>query len=104
MPTCPHCASDHTVKNGWNAQGKQTDLCHDCHKRFLTQRTRPVYTDAFKTTVLNALNERMGLRAAQRVFGVHRDTITSWLKKSPDDATATPSTTPSRHGGRTRAR
>jgi transposase-like protein len=82
IPTCPHCTSDHTVKNGFNAQGKQSYLCRDCQKRFITQRTRHVYTDAFKTTVLNALNERMGLRAAQRVFGTHRHTITQWVKKS----------------------
>ncbi|NJK43118.1 MAG: IS1 family transposase [Pleurocapsa sp. SU_196_0] len=80
MPTCPHCASDHTVKNGWNAQGKQTHLCHDCQKRFHPTHPPRVHR-RFQTTVLNALNERMGLRAAQRVFGVHRDTITILAQK-----------------------
>jgi insertion element IS1 protein InsB len=103
MPTCPHCSSDTTVKNSWNAQGKQTYLCHDCQKRFIKDRARGVCTTAFKTTVLNALNERMGLRAAERVFGVHRQTILKWLKKSPSGTTTTKRATPAGQSHRARA-
>ena len=32
---CPYCAHDKVVKNGRNANGKQTYRCKECGKRFL---------------------------------------------------------------------
>ena len=32
---CPYCHHDKVVKNGKNANGKQTYRCKDCGKRFL---------------------------------------------------------------------
>ena len=85
MPTCPHCTSQNTVRNGKTPGNKQSYLCKTCRKRFVEHPQPSSKDDALKATVLKAMNERMGLRAAQRVFGVHRNTITKWLKKSRAD-------------------
>jgi len=82
MTTCPHCTSQSIVRNGKTPANKQSYLCRDCHKRFVENPQPSTKDEALKATVLKAMNERMGLRAAQRVFGVHRNTITKWLKKA----------------------
>jgi len=37
-----------------------------------------------KAEILAAYHERMSLRGIARVFSVSRNTISAWLKKSPD--------------------
>jgi transposase-like protein len=91
MPTCPHCQSLTVVKNGHDRHGSQTYRCNDCHRRFQLTRTRPVHTDAFRNTVVAALNDRMSARGAARVFGIHRDTARAWLKKRPTGSSRNPS-------------
>lgn len=81
MPTCPHCSSEHVVKNGKSKAGKQTYLCRDCGKRFVPDAKALSHPEALRSQVLSALEERMSLRGAQRVFHVHRNTITKWIKR-----------------------
>jgi transposase-like protein len=38
------------------------------------------YTPEAKTTILRASTERISLRGLQRVFGVHRQTVSRWLR------------------------
>jgi transposase-like protein len=71
------------VKNGHSKGGKQTYLCRACGKRFVPEAKPLAHPDSLRAQVLAALEERMSLRGAQRVFGVHRNTITSWIKKGP---------------------
>lgn len=40
------------------------------------------HSEATRTQVFDALHERMSLRGVQRVFGVHRNTVIHWIKKS----------------------
>ena len=44
------------------------------------------YSPERKEEILRAYHERTSLRGLQRIFGVSRQTVTSWLKKSPQPA------------------
>jgi transposase-like protein len=52
---------------------KQSLLCRYCGKRFIEIQ----YSQAFK-----AFEERVSLRGIQRLFGVRRQTVAEWIKKS----------------------
>ena len=80
--TCPHCQSTHLKKNGTTAQGKQKYYCHDCGK-YGTLNPTVGYTEERKEEILKAYQERSSLRGLERTFGVARQTVSSWLKKSP---------------------
>lgn len=71
------------VKNGRSKAGKQTYLCRGCGKRFVPDAKALAHPEPVRAQMLAALGERMSPRGAQRVFGVHRNTITSWIKKGP---------------------
>ena len=40
------------------------------------------YSETRKEEILRAYEERTSLRGLTRIFGVSRQTVTSWLKKS----------------------
>ena len=78
---CPHCQSENIVKNGHNPKGKQQYRCKDCGKSgVLDPQVR--YTEKQKEQILAAYHERPSLRGLERVFGVARETVATWLKKS----------------------
>ena len=78
---CSHCQSKQIVKNGHNAKGKQQYRCKHCGRGGVINPSVP-YTAAEKEQILNAYYERPSMRGIQRVFGVTRPTLSSWLKKS----------------------
>ena len=53
------------------------------------------YGEARKEEILRAYEERSSLRGLARTFGVSRNTVTKWLKKSEDASAA------QRYAGRT---
>jgi transposase-like protein len=78
--TCRRCESSHLVKNGHNACGNPQYLCKDCgHRAVLVPKVR--YPEAQKSLILDAYYERPGMRGIERIFGVSRQTLASWLKK-----------------------
>ena len=81
---CTRCGSEHIVKNGKNVCGHQQFRCRACGAcRVLAPESRQA-TPARQAEVLRAVaSERLSLRAAARVFGVGRNTITGWLEKKP---------------------
>jgi len=82
---CPHCQSTNIVKNGHNPKGKQQYRCKECGRSgVLDPEVR--YTTEQKEQILAAYYERPSLRGIERVFGVARETVASWLKKSPASA------------------
>lgn len=81
--TCPHCASANLVKNGRNAKGKQQYRCKDCGKRGVLNPS-PRYTQEQQEQILQTYYERPSLRGIERIFGVARQTVAAWLKKSRD--------------------
>jgi transposase-like protein len=77
-----HCGSDSLVRNGRTRNGKQRYLCQDCGR---TSRDNPgsnAYPAERREEILRAYQERSSLRGLSRTFGVSRNTVSSWLKKS----------------------
>lgn len=78
---CYHCGSTEIVKNGKAPNGKQKYHCNGCGKG---SRENPDtgYSEERKEEILKAYQERMSMRGIARTFGVSRNTLTKWLKKS----------------------
>ena len=81
--TCYHCDSENIVKNGKAPNGKQKYLCHDCHRQSRENPDSNAYPPQRREEILRAYQERSSLRGLARTFGVSRNTVTRWLKKSP---------------------
>ena len=83
-PHCTACGSERIVKNGKNVCGRQQFCCRACGAcRVLHPKSRETAPER-KNEVLRAVaTERLSLRAAERVFGVARHTISRWLEKKP---------------------
>ena len=79
---CPECNSKHIRKNGKNRQGKQNYICVSCGRQFITDdQAYRGYPEEFKRECLKMYINGMGLRAIERVKGVHHTTIITWIKK-----------------------
>ena len=79
---CYHCGSDRVNKSGRTTNGKQRYKCRSCSRTLRENPQRGAYDEARKEEILRAYHERTSLRGLQRVFGVSRQTVTAWLKKS----------------------
>ena len=80
--SCTRCKSTRLKKNGTTATGKQKFYCHDCCQ-YGTLTPEPRYTEERKEEILRAYQERSSLRGIERSFGVARQTVAIWIKKSP---------------------
>ena len=70
------------VKAGHNSSGTQQYLCKACGAHRVLQAKSSAIEPERKALILRAVEvERLGLRAAERVFGVARPTIAKWLEK-----------------------
>jgi transposase-like protein len=78
---CSHCQSENIVKNGHNPKGKQQYRCKNCGRGGVLNPTVP-YTEIEKERIIDAYYERPSMRGIERVFGVTRQTLAVWLKKS----------------------
>jgi len=85
---CCHCESEKVVRDGKAPNGKQRFRCRTCGRRSREHPGSASHSEEFKEQVLRAYHERTSLRGLQRVFGVSRQTVTKWLKKSVSVATA----------------
>lgn len=85
---CAHCGSEHLVSNGHAKNGKLRYQCRDCNKYGRQDPGSNAYDEKTKALILAAYHERPSLRGLCRVFGVARNTVASWLKKSPPVAPA----------------
>lgn len=79
---CPYCSSEDIVRNGHAPNGKQKYLCKACKKQTREKPTEHGYSEKEKNIILKAYQERSSLRGLKRTFGVERNTVTKWLKKS----------------------
>ena len=70
------------VKNGKAKNGTQTYVCRTYGRRFHPNAKPVAHSEKTRTQIFDALHERMSLRGVQRVFGVHRNTVIGWIKKS----------------------
>ena len=79
---CPHCHSDQVRRDGKAPNGKQKYFCRDCKKGSRQNPSPPGYSAEFKAQVLAACQERCSQRGVCRMFGIARETLAIWLKKS----------------------
>ena len=81
-PCCASCGSLAIVKSGHNSSGTQQYLCKACGAHRVLVAKGPAIAPERKALILRAVEvERLSLRAAERIFGVARQTIAKWLKK-----------------------
>jgi insertion element IS1 protein InsB len=74
--TCPHCGSDHTIKNGSTHNAKSKRLCKNCGRQFVINPNKQSIDLNIKLLIDKLLLERISLRAIARVTGVSY----SWLQ------------------------
>jgi transposase-like protein len=79
---CYHCGSENIVRNGKAPNGKQKYLCRDCARQSRQDPASNAYPPHRREEILRAYQERSSLRGLTRTFGVARNTVTRWLKKS----------------------
>lgn len=72
------------VKKGFNSAGHQVYMCRYCHGNFVETVNTPLYykhLDEKEIELIGKLsNEKMGIRAIERVTGHHRDTVSRIVK------------------------
>ena len=81
---CPHFDSDKVSKNGHNRTGKQVYNCNnpECtHHNFVEEYTYKAYNPDVRQQVLKMAADCAGTRAASRILGISKDTVTAILKK-----------------------
>jgi insertion element IS1 protein InsB len=76
--SCHSCGSINIVKNGTNKCGNQQYHCHDCGV-YRVLELKDSSTAQTKTQALQAYRERVSLRGLERIFGVSRQTVMSWV-------------------------
>lgn len=83
---CHLCRGENTVKNGKAPNGKQKYRGKDCGKQGREQPSPNGYPEARKE-ILHAYEEHSSLQGLSRTFGVARNTVSRWLKKTDDAST-----------------
>lgn len=86
---CRHCGSDALIRYGLAPNGKQKYRCRTCGKQSRANPSPNGYDETRKEEILRAYEERSSLRGLERVFGVSRNTVTAWIKKSSQSPTIT---------------
>lgn len=84
----PYCASERLVKYGVTPNGKQRYRCRGCGRQYREHPGSNAYSAVERDTILRAYEERSSRQGLCRTFGVFRNTVTAWLKKSPELAAA----------------
>jgi transposase-like protein len=79
---CAHCESARLISNGHAPNGKLRYQCQDCKKYGRQNPGSNAYSEQDKAQILAAYHERTSIRGLRRVFGVSRNTVAAWLKKS----------------------
>ena len=83
---CYHCESERVFKDGRTSNGKQRYKCHDCGRSLRENPGTNSYSPERREEILRAYQERTSLRGLTRIFGVSRQTVSDWLKKSEPTA------------------
>lgn len=78
---CHHCGSEKLVRDGRTRNGKQRYWCQGCQRSSRDAPQPTGYSEAEQEQILKAYEERSSLRGLERVFGVSRKTVSTWLKK-----------------------
>lgn len=85
---CRFCQSQNVIRHGKDTTGRQRFLCHDCRRTFREKPKSRSRSAEFQKQALAAYQERASMRGVCRLFGIGRNTLSAWLKKSRDPAAA----------------
>ena len=85
---CCHCGSDRVVRNGHAPNKKQIYRCRACQRQSREHPTPHAYSEDRRQEILRAYQERSSLRGLQRTFGVSRNTVVGWIKKTAEPSSA----------------
>jgi transposase-like protein len=80
---CRHCGSEDIKKDGKSPNGKQRYHCKACG-RASREKTDDGYSEERKEEILKVYQKRSSRRGSARTFGIARNTLASWLKKSQE--------------------
>jgi predicted Zn finger-like uncharacterized protein len=80
--SCPDCQSETVIRHGKDALNRQRYRCKACGRTFGDLPDTRGHSAEFKARVLAAYQERPSMRGVCRIFGISRNTLISWLKKS----------------------
>lgn len=80
--TCLHGGSDQLSRNGHAPNGKQRYRCRACDRQSRENPAPNGYPEEKRAEILKALQERSSVRGIERTFGVSRNTVTAWMKKT----------------------
>jgi len=81
---CPKCGSKEIVRNGKSGK-KQKYHCKEC-EAYGTLGAQIGYSEEEKEKIIKAYQERTSMRGIERMFGVARQTLAAWLKKSRESS------------------
>jgi len=79
---CPHCTGNDLVKNGKSENATQRWRCNHCKKSFRLDYRYNARKPGMKEKIIEMTLNSSGVRDIERVLKVHRDTVTSVLKKT----------------------
>ncbi len=85
---CRFCQSQNVIRHGKDKTDRQRYLCHDCRRTFREKPQSRSHSEEFQNKVLAAYRERASMRGVCRIFGIGRNTLSGWLKKSQSVAAA----------------
>ena len=78
-----NCGGENIVVARVGKSGRRTLCCTRCHSQFAEDKGTPFFNCKAPIPkilqTLKAVIDGGGIRAAERITGVHRDTITKWL-------------------------
>lgn len=85
---CPHCKSMHFKKNGTRSNGKQSFLCLDCNKSFVTSNNTILYGVKKDLSVwqkyIYCMIEKYSLRKTAEICNISLPTAFAWRHKILD--------------------
>jgi transposase-like protein len=80
---CRYCGqSQKLVRHGRTSSGNPRYRCLACNKTFCQNPGTAAHPAALKEQVLAAYQERCSMRGIARIFGISRNTLARWVKKS----------------------
>ena len=80
---CPYCQSEHLIRYGKTPDERQRYRCRACGQRRRDDPRPNGYAEDERELILRAYQERTSLRGLERIFGVSRHTVSTWVKKKP---------------------
>ena len=91
-PTCPTCHSGSVKKNGHIHNGKQNHQCLNCARQFVLNPTQKRISEDTKSSIREALLERVSLEGICRIFEVSRPWLLAFMahiiRELPQDLNA----------------